>query len=125
MTTLTFSKSAGTLSVDGGATYPAGNNVDSHSLGHWPLGTFPFAWYDKDAADGPEGSFGSYGVLVFAVPGRTGMGVHSGRATTPDLLGRVGVEHCTLGCVRSKDGALSDLVALHAEEPITQIAVVR
>src|SRR4051812_21207947 len=80
--------------------YTAFNLADSHSKGEWPDGTYVYVGYNAhgEVAD-PDSEYGSFGILVFNVPGRIGMGVHSGRATIPDGLGRVGPQHCTLGCI--------------------------
>jgi len=91
-------------------SFVACNFVDSHSNGPWPEGSFTFDRYDPAAADGVNGAYGSHGILIFRVPGRTGMGIHSGRATTPDGLGRVGPQHCTLGCIRTTDEAMAALI---------------
>ncbi len=127
MSRFTFSRASGTLtwsSADGfEMDFDAMNNVDSHSHGPWPLGTFQFAWYDKAAADGPDGAYGSYGVLIFSVPGRSGMGVHSGRHTVADGAGRVGIAHCTMGCIRTTDDAMAAIVGAFASDPPTEITV--
>jgi hypothetical protein len=122
MSTVTFSRAAGTITF-GGQTFPAANNVDSHSLGPWPLGTYAFAWYDRAAADGPNGAYGSYGALIFSVPGRSGLGIHSGRVDALDGLGRCGVLHCTEGCIRTTDQAMAALVALQASDPVESVSV--
>lgn len=104
--------------------WPAANNVDSHCKGPWPPGEFDFLWLLVGAADGPDGAYGSHGIFIFDVPGRTGMGVHSGRATVPDGLNRCGVAHCTLGCIRTEDAAMARLRELHARDPIKAIKVI-
>src|SRR5215475_12402474 len=79
--------------------FDAYNNVDSHSKGVWPDGTYPYIGYTAHSAlSDPDSEYGADGILIFNVPGRIGMGVHSGRQSIPDGLGRVGPEHCTLGC---------------------------
>ena len=117
-----FSRSAGTLSFNG-QTFPAANNVAHGSNGPWPAGTYPFIRLGTAEADGPDGAFGSYGIFIFDVPGRTGMGIHSGRANDPDGLGRVGVLACTEGCVRTTDEGVAALIAVHAVEPVTGFVV--
>jgi hypothetical protein len=127
MSKFLFTRSSGTLTWSGGdgfqIDFDACNNVDSHSHGPWPPGTYPFAWYDKAAADGPDGAYGSYGVLIFSVPGRSGMGVHSGRYTVPDGLGRTGMAHATMGCIRTTDEAMAAIIGAYAGDPPTEITV--
>jgi len=60
------------------------------------------------------GPFGSYGNFVFDVPGRTGMGVHSGRN---------GPQSRTQGCIRTTDDATRAIRDLHAIDPLTIITV--
>jgi hypothetical protein len=103
----------------GGQTWIAANNVDSHSNGPWPFGEFPLVYYNDLAADGPKGAYGSFGILVFNVPGRSGMGIHSGRWQVPDGLGRSGPFHCTMGCIRTTDAVMQQLLTQHQRTPIT------
>jgi hypothetical protein len=129
MSNLTFNRRTGTLTAthSNGASagaWRAANNVDSHSAGHWPPGRFGFAWYDRSVADGPNGSYGAYGILTFGVKGRTGMGIHSGEATRPDGMGRTGIYHCTMGCIRTTNDAMNALVSLHATDPIQTLTVI-
>ena len=61
----------------------------------------------------------SYGNFIFDVPGRTGMGVHSGRANDG------GVNHPTNGCIRTKDQATSTIWNTHyGGDPLTQMEVI-
>lgn len=62
----------------------------------------------------PNGPYGSNGNFVFDVPGRTGMGIHSGRS---------GPQSKTLGCIRTTDGATDFLGDVNAVDPITQMVV--
>lgn len=106
------------------APFAAFNLVDSRSRGPWPDGTYRYQGYNAHAevAD-PDSEYGRHGILVFAVPGRSGMGVHSGRARIPDGLGRVGPQHCTLGCVRTTDEAMAAFVEAARRDPIESITV--
>lgn len=108
---LTFDRSQKLLSTSDGQSWPADNIPES---GHapWPAGTFNFVQRVTHAGDGPESPYGSYGGLLFDVPGRIGLEIHSGRAHSRDLAGRSGIEHCTLGCIRTTDEALSVLITL-------------
>ena len=116
---LSFSRSANRLTViaaDGTETiFPAANNVASDSAGHWPDGVFGFIKLMTHPDDAPDSAYGSHGGLLFYVSGRTGMEVHSGRATVPDGLGRVGVYHCTEGCIRTTDDAVAFILAAGAD----------
>ena len=110
---LTFTRSAGTLVTLGGAVYQARNNVASNSRGPWPIGIFTFQRYDpkpEGLEPDPEGPFGAHGILIFDVPGRTGMGLHAGRATSPDGLDRCGIDHCTEGCIRLWEADMAQLL---------------
>jgi hypothetical protein len=95
--------------------FDAYNNVDSHSKGVWPDGTYPYVGYNAHSAlSDPDSEYGADGILIFNVPGRIGMGVHSGRQSIPDGLGRVGPEHCTLGCIRTTDEAMAAFLQVSA-----------
>jgi len=76
------------------ASFPAANNVDSRARGHFPLGTYNYAYSNlhKDEAR-PEGKYGSFGIFVFDVPNFSGLGLHSGRAD------KGGYKHPTMGCI--------------------------
>jgi hypothetical protein len=126
MTVLVFDRATGrlsTISAAGALVAAAANFVDSKSEGPWPPGRYAFLAHNVHPDDAPDSAFGAQGILVFSVPGRTGMGVHSGRARIVDALGRVGICHCTLGCIRTTDGAMEQLLELHDREPITAIEV--
>lgn len=128
MSTLTFSRSASRLHLIGSdavevGNWEAANNVDSHSEGIWPDGTYTFAFYNAHAGLPPSSEYGSHGIFIFNVPGRTGMGVHSGRDGETDGAGRAGFRYCTMGCIRSIDAATAQLVTTHAIDPIASILV--
>ena len=103
--------------------WPAANNVDSRSRGPWPEGEFPFSYWVSHRGDPPCSTYGSHGVLVFDVPGREGMGVHAGRLGVPDGRGRSGHKHATMGCIRTTEDAMEDILDLHADDPLTHIVV--
>jgi RHS repeat-associated protein len=94
----------------------AANNVDSHSNGPWPNGTYPFSSHNNHPPD-PNGPYGSFGIDVFDVPGRSGMGVHSGRAD------KGGPKHPTMGCVRTDDNCMRQITDWQAHDPMTRITV--
>lgn len=83
-------------------TFPAGNNTVRNSIGPFPSGDYPFAYYlpHSDIAN-PNGPYGLNGIFVLQRPGCAGCGVHSGRANSG------GPAHKTLGCIRSTDDATS------------------
>lgn len=131
MSTLLFKRRSQTITCTSHGvdyTFPAANNVDSRSKGIWPAGVYPFSWYRAPRAGDPQdtltGAYGARGLLIFDVPGRTGMAAHAGRAGVPDGRGRAGYLHCTFGCVRSTDDAMVQFLLIHATDPITQMEVV-
>ena len=128
MSTLAFARGNEQLTLrasDGSVlgTWDAANFVDSRSKGIWPNGQYNFAYYVDHPDDPPESAYGSHGILIFEVPGREGMGVHSGRQGVPDGFGRSGFEHCTMGCVRTTDDAMAQLIRTHQMDPIASIVI--
>jgi len=116
---LTLTRGDGTVQQ-----FPAANNPQKNSGGRWPDGTFGYERRTTHPEDAPDSGYGSNGNYIFTVPDRTNMGVHSGRIDTPDGLGRTGVGHATLGCIRTTDegtAAIGD--AMVADDPITHITV--
>lgn len=115
---LIFNRDSGTITVytDHGAVaqFPAGNNTTSTSGGPWPNGTYPYSHYNAHPESGPNDAYGSNGIFVFDVPGRSGMGVHSGRS---------GPQSKTLGCVRTNDEATDFLRTLHETDPLKTLTV--
>lgn len=114
-----FSRDAGTITITSGngnvvGTYPAANNTTSTSNGPWPNGTYDYSHYMSHPESGPDGPYGSNGNFVFNVPGRSGMGIHSGRS---------GPQSKTLGCVRTTDEATEFLRKLHSIDPLQKITV--
>jgi RHS repeat-associated protein len=95
-------------------TYPAANNTTSSSNGPWLSGTYPYSHYVPHPESGATGPYGSNGNFVFDVPGRSGMGVHSGRS---------GPQSKTLGCIRTTDEATEHLGRVNAVDPIKTITV--
>ncbi len=114
-----FDRGAGTITITDGngntvGTYPAANNTTSTSNGPWPDGTTPYSHYVPHPGSGANGPYGSNGNFVFDVPGRTGMGIHSGRS---------GPQSRTRGCIRTTDQATDFLRDLHANDPLQTITV--
>lgn len=105
-TTLDFSRSSGTLTATNQngtviGVYSAGNFTVRGSGGPWPDGIYSPSHYNRHPDSGPTDAYGSNGIIVFSVDGRTGMGLHSGRS---------GPNSPTLGCVRTTDDAMGYLV---------------
>ncbi len=116
---VTFDREAGTITIydrDGNqvAQYPAANNTTSDSNGPWPNGTYDFSHYMPHPESDATGPYGSNGNFVFDVPGRSGMGIHSGRR---------GPSSKTFGCVRTTDEATDRLEKLHQVDPLDTITV--
>lgn len=106
----------------------AANNIDSRVRsnfpnGHWPSGSFPYLRPTTHADDSPNSKFGSFGNLVFDVPGHSDMGVHSGRQDTPDGAGRTGPGHATQGCIRTTDNCMQRIINSMQNDPLTNIDV--
>lgn len=102
------------------AMFEAFNNV---ATGHdpYPAGTHKFSHAKTHDDDAPGSAYGSHGIVVFDVPKRTGMGVHSGRA---DAKNNPGPKHPTHGCIRTTDEAMKKIVELHKTDKLTQLKVV-
>jgi hypothetical protein len=116
--TLSFDRGSGQLcAIDkAGATAfccNAANNTTKNSNGPWPNGNYPFSWHNPHPKGGPQ-SFGSHGIFIFDVPGRSGMGVHSGRS---------GPSSPTEGCIRTDDPCVKQIKTLHSSDPLTDITV--
>jgi RHS repeat-associated protein len=121
LSSMTFNRANGTLTLydkNGNvvAVCTAANNTTRSSNGHWPNGTYPFSSHNNHPPD-PNGPYGSYGIDVFDVPGRTGMGVHSGREN------KGGPNHPTLGCVRTDDNCMKQITDWQAHDPMTDITI--
>ena len=114
-TSIVYDGMAHTLSF-GGETYSAYNNVQSKANGPYPNGTYGFSHivYKHEETTFNQRIFGSVANVVFHVPGRSGMGIHSGREHDTDKMGKSGMEHCTDGCIRTTDEVMSRLVVFAA-----------
>ncbi len=116
-------------------TYPAYNNVDSHaSIGKLVNGTYPMLdTTSPHLHPGPEGKEngaigpgGIYRMKRFkGADGKphSGVGVHAGRATKPDLAGRSGPAHATEGCIRTNDAGIAKITATVKTDPLTSTTV--
>lgn len=116
-------------------TYPAYNNVDSHaSIGKLVNGIYPMLdTTSPHLHPGPEGKEngaigpgGIYRMKRFkGADGKphSGVGVHAGRATKPDLAGRSGPAHATEGCIRTNDAGIAKITATVKTDPLTSTTV--
>jgi RHS repeat-associated protein len=121
LSSLTFNRANGSLTLydkngNAIAVCTAANNTTKSSNGLWPNGTYPFSSHNNHPPD-PNGPYGSYGIDIFDVPGRTGMGVHSGRANSG------GPSHPTLGCVRTTDDCMKKITDWQAHDPMTDVTI--
>ncbi len=119
LSSLTYNSGTGTLTLYNSSgnvvgQYPAGNNTTSNSNGPWPSSTYPYLYHTPHPESSPTGPYGSHGNFVFDVPGRTGMGVHSGRR---------GPQSPTHGCIRTTDQGTQDISDLNTTDPLTTITV--
>lgn len=78
----------------------------------------PYSGYNPHPESGPDNAYGSNGIFIFTVPGRPGMGLHSGRQNNG------GPNHPTLGCIRTTDNGTSLLKYLVATDPLTSMIVI-
>ena len=116
---LTLTRGDGTVE-----SFPAANNPDSSSKGRWPDGTYHYERHMSHPDDAPDSGYGSHGNYIFSVPDRPDMGVHSGRTGRRDGAGRSGVNHATLGCIRTTDeGTAAIRDAMTSGDPVTRITV--
>jgi hypothetical protein len=92
-------------------TWEAYNNVDSHAHGIWPMGRYDFDYWVSHHGLGVDSAYGTHGIYVFKVPGRTGMGVHAGRKNVGKLKGP---QHPTMGCIRTTEDAMAVIQSTHS-----------
>jgi RHS repeat-associated protein len=114
--------------------WSAANNADSRSRGskRWPAGEYsmldrtqPRTHARGDTVDGEYGTRGIFRAQNFDDNGveRTGMGVHAGRQNATDGAGRSGVEHATMGCIRTTEDAMKIIAETAAVDPVETIRV--
>ena len=128
MAHLVFDNHSHTLTLHGASgsvigSWTAYNNAQRSSRGPFPIGTYSYSHHNLHPGNGPDGPYGSYGILVFDVPGRSGMGVHSGRSTRRDLAGRSGPAYATDGCIRTTDAAMGVIDTTHSSDRIRHLEV--
>ena len=138
MAWLRFSRSKRQIQLFGGSTvgalvsalwgtWSAHNDVAATSDGPWPVGTYSWSHY-KDHVDQPgfgpgcfATAYGCFGIHVFSVPGRMGMGVHAGRTKYTTPKGVTGGK--TMGCIRVPENAMTMINSVHNTDPIVGIVV--
>lgn len=136
MSEVTFDGDAHTISVrdrNGNTlgTWHANNRtVGAASLQYVPNGTYAAqdttqSYMHGDTRDTHDGAFGTHGIVRFSVLHHPGIGIHSGRDTTPDLTPErgVGPDHVTDGCIRTTDEAMARLTDAMRTDPLTRIRV--
>ena len=110
-------------------SWPAHNDTASYSNGRWPSGRYAWSHYNRHPQMGLAPAcistpFGCEGIHVFdvSVHGRTGMGIHAGRAWKVDVLGpRLGGR--SLGCVRTTEDAMAAINRTHAVDPLAHVVI--
>ncbi|MGE4505034.1 MAG: hypothetical protein AB7D51_06770 [Desulfovibrionaceae bacterium] len=85
----------------------------------YPGGNHPYSWHSEHKGADADSSYGSNGNFIFEVEGRTGMGVHAGRAN------KGGVHHPTYGCIRTTDEATKRISEVHRTDPLKMLYVRR
>jgi len=112
--TITVTDSAGNTV----GTFSANNKTTTTSSGPWPNGTVPYTYSNPHPESDANGPYGSHGIFVFNVPGRSGMGLHSGRANNGAQ------NHPTFGCIRTTDAAMSFIRDFVPGDPLTTMTVI-
>jgi RHS repeat-associated protein len=92
--------------------FPASNHVE-RGYEPFPSGEYPFSDYRMTPGNEDSDSMDRYGIAMFSVPGRSGLGVHAGRIGVFDGYGRSGWQHCTHGCIRTTPEAMLWIWFLH------------
>lgn len=129
LSSITFNRRSGTITVTNGAgqtvgTFPASNNVTSGApAGQAPAGTYNYLYHTPHPESSASGSYGSNGNFVFNFPNGSGIGVHSGREGQCDRAGRCGSNYATQGCIRTNDAATSFINNLNSTDPLTSITI--
>ena len=105
-------------------SWPAHNETTATSNGAWPAGTYPWSHYNAHPEAGlapgcHATAYGCYGIHVFSVPNRPGLGIHAGRTKgEPGVLGGK-----TLGCLRLPIDAMMKINDRHNADPLRSIVV--
>jgi hypothetical protein len=97
-----------------GAWRATNNVVKNHQP--FPSGPFPLDKRRTHQDDSPASYYGSYGILLFKVPKRDNLGVHSGKKN---------LEYPTHGSIRTTDAAMYVILTHHARDKITELLVAK
>ena len=137
MSTLIFDGMAHTITLKDSAGEPvssaaANNRTDSHAtLQFVPNGTYivltqKTAQRHSGDKDSLNGEYGSFGIVIFNVPGHVGVGVHAGRLHKADLTPQrsMGPDHVTQGCIRTTEEMMATITTLMREDPLISVVVV-
>lgn len=110
-------------------TWPAHNIAARSSKGNWPVGKYLWSHYNRHAealkaANCKSTAYGCEGIHVFEVSqhGRSGMGIHAGRAANSGIFGN-NIGGLTLGCVRTSERAMQQINSLHNVDPLQSIVI--
>jgi L,D-transpeptidase catalytic domain len=137
MSELTFDGHAHTITLRASngqiiGTWPANNRTSSAAtLQFVPNGSYAAQdtqqshKHPDQTSDTTNGAYGSEGIVRFAVPGHDGIGIHSGRETTPDRTPQrgVGTDHVTEGCIRTTDEAMRNITEAMRQDNLTRVRV--
>jgi hypothetical protein len=99
--------------------WEARNNVGKN-VKPFPGGTYRFFNRKTHEDDNPNSAYGSHGIMLFQVPRRTDLGVHSGRMNAKT---NPGPAHPTQGSIRTTDAAMQAIVTLHLKDRVSRITV--
>ena len=96
--------------------FPAGNNTDSRSEGSIPAGTYPVGEPIPNTGSRSDRlpSQGPYFIPIYGILGRSEIGIHGGRS---------GPQYPTMGCIRTGNQDITDIVDIYRQDPITGIIV--
>ena len=136
MSTLTFDGTAHTITLKDStgnvvASGAANNRTDSHATlrfvanGTYSVITATAPQRHGGAKDSVEGEYGSYGIVIFSVPGHVGVGVHAGRQHKADLTPQrsIGPDHVTQGCIRTTEDMMQSITTLMKTDALQSISV--
>ena len=136
MSTLQFDGTAHTVTLTDNAgkvvaTGAANNRTDSHATlqfvanGMYIVMTPAAPQRHGGAKDSVDGEYGSFGIVIFNVPGHVGVGVHAGRLHKPDLTPQraAGPDHVTQGCIRTTEEMMSSITTLMKTDPLATVTV--
>ena len=104
--------------------WPAHNETAKSSKGPWPPGIWGWSHYNAHVEAGlmptcHPTKYGCFGIQVFTVPGRPGIGVHAGRTQGEPIA----VGGRTLGCIRVPAAAMQTINEHHSTDQLLAIVV--